>query len=210
MAPITLSLKSEGGVLVETIAGSFDVNDIGVLRKFVRAMSRVRNCALLKRGMPAISNISFAAESGIKLTCATYENSELHDLLHVLRPVILQEETASFQNVTGLLRKRFGSRRFSDHLKPVRAMFEDGELRSYMQITLGDQPFFDQSTLNLWLNAEQYHTDEEKAARWSEFEQSLNTENIRALVMSQLQSKVKALFHLEHIVGMVLKKCEHA
>ena len=32
-------------------------------------------------------------------------------------------------------------------------MFEDDELSSYMQITLGDRPFFDKSTLDLWVAA---------------------------------------------------------
>jgi hypothetical protein len=158
--------------------------------------------------MATISNISFTVESGMKLTCAPYENAELHELLHVLRPVILQKEPASFQAVSGLLRKRFANRRFSESLKPIRNMFEHGELRSYMQITLGDRPFFDQSTLNLWLNAEQYHTDEEKAEAWADFERSLTTENARALLMAQLHSKVKALMHLAYIVGLVIKKHE--
>ena len=78
-----------------------------------------------------------------------------------------------------------------------------------MQITLGDRPFFDKSTLDLWLNAEQYHTDKDKAEAWADFERSLTTtENVRALVMAQLHSKVKALMHLEYIVNLVLIKSD--
>lgn len=207
MQTVTLPLLAEDGSLIEAVSGSFDKSDADTLHKFIKHMSRVRTCGLLTRGMPGISNISFTVETGLKLTCASYEKPELYELLHVLRPVILQEEPASFQNVSGLLRKRFTNRRFSDYLKPIRSMFEDGELRSYMQVTLGDQPFFDQSLLSLWLNAEQYHTDEEKAVAWEEFEHSLTVENTRALVMAQLHSKVKALMHLETIVDLVLKKC---
>jgi hypothetical protein len=93
-------------------------------------------------------------------------------------------------------------------LKPIRKMFKDGELGSYMQLYLGARPFFDKSTLDLWLNAEQYHTDEDKAEAWADFERSLTTENARALVMAQLHSKVKALLHLEHIVGLVLRSAD--
>jgi hypothetical protein len=208
MPTVTASLRSEDGSLVETLSGVFDEFDIDILRKFVKRMSRVRVCRLFTRGMPSISNISVTAESGMKLVCAPYENSELHELLHVLRPVILEKETSSFQAVSGLLRRRFKSRRFSDHLKPIRKMFKDGELGSYMQLYLGARPFFDKSTLDLWLNAEQYHTDEDKAEAWADFERSLTTENARALVMAQLHSKVKALLHLEHIVGLVLRSAD--
>jgi hypothetical protein len=158
--------------------------------------------------MPTISNISITAEAGIKLTCAPYTNSELHEFLHVLRPVILQKEPASFQTVSNLLYSRINNLVLSDYLKRVQSMFEHGELRGYMQISLGDQPFFDKSILKLWLNAEQYHTDEKKADDWTKFEQSLTTENARALVMAQLHSKVKALMHLEDVVNLVIEKHE--
>ncbi len=85
-------------------------------------------------------------------------------------------------------------------------MFEDGELKSYMQISIDGQPLFDGSLLRMWLNGTQYHTDAEKAAAWKELEGSLKTENARALVMNQLHSRVKALFLLEHIVGLILEK----
>ena len=102
------------------------------------------------------------------------------------------------------------SREFGAHVKALRNLFENGELSSYMQISVGGQPLFDGSLLRMWLNGTQYHTDKEKAAAWSKLEGSLETENARALVMNQLHSRVKALFLLEHVVNLVLSKYEQA
>lgn len=203
---VKLSLKYEDGTIDEVIIGDFSTSDIELLHRFVRLVDRTRESTLLRNGLPSITNISWTAENGMKFTCLPYANSELHELLHVLRPLILQKESTSFQSVAGLLGKKFSNAHFRNHIKFLRTIFEDGELKAYMQICLGDQPLFDDSTLKLWLNAEQYHVDDEKAEKWQEFEQSLNTENTRALVINQLQAKVKAIFGIEYIANLILEK----
>jgi hypothetical protein len=65
---------------------------------------------------------------------------------------------------------------------------------------------FDDSTLKLWLYGEQYHTEEEKATAWKDLEISITAENARALVITQLQAKVKVLFDLQRISNLVLEK----
>lgn len=206
MNVINLSLKSENGTIDDVISGTFDANDVDLLHRFIRLVDRVRESNLLRNGLPSITNISWNPENGMKFTCPPYANSELHELLHVLRPLILQKESTSFHNIAGLLGKKFDNVHFRGHIKLLRTIFEDGELKPYLQISLGDQPLFDDSTLKLWLNAEQYHVDDEKAEKWQEFERSLNTENTRALVITQLQAKVKAIFGIDYIVKLILEK----
>lgn len=206
MLEVRLSLRAEVDDPVEAVSGAFDDSEIDLLRRYAEFVDRVRETKLLQRGMPAIKNIKWTADEGMKWTCSPYENGELHELLHVLRPLILSREVTSFERVTGMLGKKFDSEKFRGHLKLQRTIFEDGELKLYMQISLNDQPLLDGATLKLWLNGEQYHTDEEKAAMWKEIEKNLTVENTRALVITQLQAKVKALFNVQHIVNLILGK----
>lgn len=155
-----------------------------------------------------MTNIDWKAGEGMKWTCPPYENGELHELLHVLRPLVLSREITSFERITGMLGKKFNSEKFRGHLKLQRTIFEDGELKLYMQISLNDQPLLDDATLKLWLNGEQYHTDEEKAATWKEIEKALTVENTRALVITQLQAKVKVLFSVQYIVNLIIEKAD--
>lgn len=208
MTEVRLGLKNERGGLIETVSAMFEASEIDVLRRYVKFVDRVRETTLLQRGMPTISNMSWKPEEGMKWTCPSYENNELHELLHVLRPLILSKEATSFERIAGMLGKKFVSDNFRGYLKLQRTIFEDGELKLYMQISLNDQPLLADSTLKLWLNGEQYHTDEEKAMTWKEIEEALTVENTRAFVITQLQAKVKALFNLQYIATLVLEKAD--
>ena len=208
MLEVRLGLRAEVDDPVEEVSGTFDDSEIDLLRRFVDFVDRVRETKLLQRGMPAITNIAWNPGEGMKWTCPPYENGELHELLHVLRPLILSREATSFERVTGMLGKKFDSEKFRGHLKLQRTIFENGELKLYMQISLNDQPLLDDATLKLWLYGEQYHTDEEKAATWKEIEKALTVENTRALVITQLQAKVKALFNVQYIANLILGKAD--
>ena len=212
MNTISLTFRTKTGELVETLTATFGPKEIELLRRFDTAVSRVRVTALLRRGMPSISNMRLASETGMEMeiTCPPYEDGELHELLHVLRPLILQNEAISFHNIASLLGKRFSSERFRARLKAFRELFENGEFRAYMQMEIDGQPLFDDSFIKLWLNSEQYHMDEEKAAVWKELETALSVPNTRAIVITQLQGKVKALFWLQFVAGLVLQKVEVA
>lgn len=176
-----------------------------LLKRFAAAMERVRGTALLKRGLPAITNMKWSG-AGMEFSCEPYSDAELFELLHVLRHLILSQESASFEKVLALLGRRFSCREFGDHAKALRHLFENGELSSYMQVSVGGQPLFDGSLLRMWLNGTQYHTDEEKAAVWSKLEGSLESDNARALVMNQLHSRVNSLFLLDNLCNLILSK----
>ncbi len=208
MPEVHLSLQAKLDDPVEVVSATFEESEINLLRRFNEFVVRVRKTALLQRGMPAITNIDWKAGEGTKWTCPPYEDNELHELLHVLRPLILLKEVTSFGRITGMLRKKFGNKKFRDHLKLQRTIFKDGELKLYMQIGLNGQPLLDDAILKMWLNGEQYHTDEEKAATWKEIEKALTVENTRAFVITQLQAKVKALFNIQYIANLILGKTD--
>ncbi len=206
MKNVRLSVKDDEDKLVESIDAVFEDSDLTILQNFSNLLARVRVTTLLTRGMPAIGNINTNRSTGLTFTCSPYSDSELHELLHVLRPVILEKEPASFKKVSALINRRFKNKNLSNYLKVQRQLFEDGELAFYMQIRIEDKPLFHESLLHLWLNAEQYHTDPEKSSAWQQLKSSLEPENVRALVMNQLHGKVKALFNLEYIAKLILDK----
>lgn len=205
MQTTSLTLQDSEDKVVATVSGTFDADDIALLQRFVAAMARVRGTALFRRGLPSITNLKWTS-AGMEFSCEQYTNAELFELLHALRHVILSEEAMSFEKIAALLGRRFRSREFGDHIKALRNLFENGELSSYMQISVGGQALFNGSLLRMWLNGTQYHTDEEKAAAWAKLKGSLESENARGIVMNQLHSRVNALLLLEHVVELILFK----
>lgn len=204
MKTVQLKLRTEDDTVAAAIEGTFGATDLALLEQYKGQMQRVREATLVARGMPSITNISWNAGTPMTFTCPEYSNAELFELLHVIRPVILESEAASFQKVLALLGRAFRDKTYAAHQKALRRIFEDGELSMYMQVSVGGQPLFDDSLLKTWLNGTQYHTDAEKALAWSKLESSLTAPNARAIAITQLQSRVKALFLLEHEVSLVL------
>lgn len=206
MNTVTLRLYDSEDNIAATISATFEDQDIERLRMYAALMIRVKQTALLTRGFAGITNIKWEAGAGMVFTCAPYTNPELYELLHVLRPVMLEEESASFHKTLALLGRRFKDKTFAQHQRVLRHIFEEGELSSYMQISVGGQKLLHNSILRLWLNGKQYHSDQEKREAWAELEKSLTEGNARALAIELVHSRVKALLLLDHLVGLVLSK----
>ena len=204
MKTVRLKLRGEEDQVLHEIVGEFTHDDLTLFEKYKEQVARVKESALYKRDLPSITNMEWRAGEGMKFTCGEYTNAELYELLHVLRPLILEREPTSFAKVVGLLGRRFKDKNYAAHQRTLRKMFEDGELSMYMQITVGEQPILDSSLLHIWLNGTQYHGDAEKATAWEKLESSLSTQTARGVVITQLQSKVKALLFLEHEASLVL------
>ncbi len=197
--------SSDDMVLVE-----FSEKELELLGRFVALVDRIRGTRLLKNGMPHISSINWDENNGLRFQCPQYEDSDLYELLHCLRPVILPRETASFQKIASIIGKKFTDRELRSDLRVLRTVFNSGEFNLFMQFKIGDKSLFDEDTLKLWLNGKQYHNDEDKAATWEDLEDSLGHENARAYTITQLCDKVKALFILQSLTKMILAKCTQA
>lgn len=208
MTTATLNLFDSQDILAATVTGEFNEEDIKQLREFATQMERVKQTALLTRGFSGITNMKWDGDSGMVFTCASYSNAELYELLHVLRPVTLEEERSSFHKIIALLGRRFRDKTFAHHCRSLRHIFEEGELSSYMQVQVGGQKLLHNFILKLWLNGTQYHTDMEKADAWAKINESLTEGNARALAIELVHSRVKALLLLDLVTTLVLPKAD--
>lgn len=200
---MSLMLEGEENPSLE-VSGGFAAEEIVLLQQFVGLVLRVRECSLLRRGMPSLSALKFEAGSGLSITCADYTDAELFELLHVLRPVSLEEERASFHRVAALLGRNISSAEVRAYLKLQKRVFRHGEMNLYCQVSINSQPLFDESLLRIWLNGTQYHTDAEKAEAWAQLESALQEGSARALVMAQLHSRVVTLFNVDYVARQVI------
>ncbi|MBS7724970.1 hypothetical protein I0E51_09695 [Pseudomonas lalucatii] len=161
MPTIRLEERSDDGTILDTLSGEVSDSDWKILTKFLSHLDRATECSLIRRGIPKISGIKWEAGE-MKFNAESYSNAELYELLHVLRPLILHNEPASFGAVRATLGRCFKNKRFSNHLKELQHIFDHGQLAAFMQVSIGEQPLFDSSLLRIWLNGTQYHTEEEK------------------------------------------------
>ncbi len=121
-----LKLIAEDGTQVARIEGAFSDGDLRILQMYAGLMARIREAGLIARGMPFITKMEWQPGSMMKFTCPPFTNGELYELLHVLRPVTLESEVASFKNVMAILGRAFKDKAFAAHQKYVRRIFKDG------------------------------------------------------------------------------------
>src|SRR5882672_4824447 len=133
LVPLQLS---EDSSISHTTAGDFSAEELDTLAQYVNFMSRIRACALLSRGMGGFGGMKLD-NTGITIrSSSSCTDSELSELLHVMRPVTLENERASFKNITTLLGRRLGGEELAQFLKINKRIFRDGEMSLYMQVTV--------------------------------------------------------------------------
>lgn len=203
MPTVRLQERSEDGAVLDTFSGEVSDSDLMLFTKFTAHLDRVMECTLIRRGIPGITGMKWE-EGHMEISAGSYTNPELYELLHLLRPLILHNEPASFGAVRAALGRCFKNKGLSSHMKSLQHIFDHGQLASYMQVSIGEQPIFDDSLLRTWLNGTQYHTEDAKAAAWKILEEDLNTENARAIIINQLKDRVYALFLLGKITAAIL------
>lgn len=126
MTTVSLTLEQENGA-IETVSADFDPAELENLTHYVQYVDRVFDTSLLRRGIPSITNMNWSASDGqMNWVCPPYENAELHELLHVLRPLILSREATSFERIAGVLGRRFENETFRAYLRTQRTILRTG------------------------------------------------------------------------------------
>lgn len=203
---VNLTVRSASdGSIVEKVSAQIEEGDITLFKKFVAAVDRVRKCKLLDRGMSGITNINFTSSDGVKISYSPVEDFELFELLHVLRPVILERENVSFQKISSLVKSRYRNENVSKYVKSQAEIFSNGELQLYLQISINGNPVLNRTTINNWLNGTQYHFDSDKSESWKTMEGHLGSENSKAVIIDLLYGKVKAVLNLSCLVAAVIE-----
>jgi hypothetical protein len=204
MKTIHLELPSDGNEKLSIdISTDFTDDELKLIGQYSELTQRIRDCTLLQRGMSGFQGISFD-QAGLSIRAGTCSKPELHELLHVLRPVTLERESASFSRVIEILLRRLANDDTQQFLKLNQHAFQHGEMSLYFQITIGEKPLFHESLLRTWLNGTQYHTDKNKAADWAALEATLGEPSAQAIVMSQLRSKVVAVLNIDYVIKQVI------
>lgn len=208
MRIVQLTLPSDHRGRPHTLSFGIEVtaNDLDTLQNYTQLMTRVRNASILRRGMGGLECIEFSKERGLEINSAEWTDAELHELLHVLRLVTLERESACYKNVAKILHEIYPFENVRAFINECTRAYDFGEGKFYMQITLDEQPVFDPSLLPLWLNGTQYHSDKKKAEQWAQLETLITTKSSRALVVSQLHSRTLALLNIDYLAQQTLNK----
>ena len=195
--------EHEDGFDVVDLVCDFAEHELKLIRQYSTLTDRVRTCSLLQRGISGFQGLTFD-QGGLSITAGTCSKPELYELLHVLRPVTLEKERASFSKVMKILEGRLPHESVLHFLRLNQHAFQHGEMSLFFQVSIGDKPLFAESLLRTWLNGTQYHIDASKASDWAALEASLGEPSAQAVVMTQLHGKVVSVLNIDYIARQIL------
>jgi hypothetical protein len=158
-----LTRKDTGAV--EELRGDISAEDWVLFTEFRDYSGEIRNAEWFRAGLDAGFSLKYKQETGLSVEVPNQpSNAAVRELLHLLRPFVLQKERKAYVRVASKLWQYFDHPYLRQVLAKSRKIFDDGQFSLYGHIELNDLRLNDDRTFGLWLNAFEYHRDPAKRA----------------------------------------------
>ena len=144
--------------------------------------------------MPLKLNISWTREDGFKSPPPLPPENHIREFLHVLRPFVLESENTYLPKVCGILARAINEPLFQKNLKQVQRSFNGKHSQAYFTLSSDDVILNSESTLRMWLNAFEYHRDQEKREKLESLHRSMPIDISKGLFIDLLRYKVEAIW----------------
>ena len=161
--PFHISSPPHGIGASETAFGAFLADEHVLLREFEEFATELAEAELMRPGVKDLGNYSWTAYTGVVSTSQT-PAVQVHQLLHLLRPFILQGERTYLPRITGLIGKRIVHSQVRALLGRINDQFTLKSSTHSFTVSSGDVVINSESTLQTWLNGYEYHRDRAKRA----------------------------------------------
>lgn len=155
---------------------------------------------IVRDGAPANLNVLYDASSGLSFSANVPAPEQTLALLHLLRPFQLNDEPTNFNKISNLLSRRLASGTFRSMVQRLKDHYSGKAGQELIQFKSNDVVINSEATLNLWLNAHEYHRDRDKQQELEELHCILPLESSKAIFSMMLHAKVQAIFALANII----------
>lgn len=192
----------------QKIEAIFDDAELNMLEGYLLQIEDLRKTKLIKHGFHPSLNLKWEKDIGFTVETELPPEDDLLALLHRLRPFILKQEFASFEKVASLLRKKFNHNDFQPFLKYYRHLYQGKQIESVMTIRSNDLIVNSEKTMMDWLNAYEYHRDQDKKLKLKPIFEMFTHDGARAIFVMFVVDKIKAILGISDLVKLALGKDE--
>jgi hypothetical protein len=207
MRTLLLTVKDSGSESASRVEIPDD--EMSALIAFADAADELAASGVLQQELHVHIEIKFDAKS-VTFAGTLPDNDAISALLHRVRPFVLSKEPMSFLKIRNLLARRVENaemRRILDH---ERDLFTGKDFQKQVEIVTSTPAFRDilnsDDSFHNWLNAFEYHRDPAKRAAIEQVCGLISFDTARALFISMLLDKVKAIMHL----AVIIRRCDQA
>jgi hypothetical protein len=189
----------------ETVSVEIPDNEWQILLDFARYADQLESTEFVRAGID--DHCEIAADGSLGMTNPLPPVVQLRELLHVLRPLILEKERTYYSRVTGILQRYIDHRLWRGFLKGYGRSFRADNSQQFFTVKVRNLVLNSEEALNLWLNGYEYHRDPDKRNRLASSVGDELTEESRALFVDILGAKVEAILEVRDLVRWLEYGC---
>jgi len=162
--------------------------------------------SLVQKG--TFTNLKIDWRRGKEVSYSSYlpPEEEIIVLMHKIRPFILKKEQTHFNKIINILSKKIKDNEFLKLIKLEKDIFSGKNMRESFEFILNKEIINSEKILIKWLNAYEYHKDEDKQAELERMHKIIPLEFTRGVIIMMLQEKIKAILNLSGFVNVILSR----
>ncbi len=200
----TINVKNKQSNAVESVRVSIPDDDWNRLLAFAQYADELMSLRSVQEGLHVQIKISYSKSEGFALEGTVPSNDAIAAILHTLRPIVLQKEALSFYRTRNILSNYLGCPQISRVLDEQRDLFSGKDFQQAVRISSSSADFDgilnSEDSFQKWLNAFEYHRDNEKREEIEKLCGVLPFEIARAIFLSMLIDKIKAILNIAKII----------
>lgn len=198
---VTLTIRNERTGEESATEAQFPPDEWSVLKDFVCFAAKLSSIGLFHGGRRISYNVTCRPGEDLLAEVRLPPADEIDALIHRLRPFVLNDERTQFLRVCGILNRRFMDSRVLDCRDRLRRRFGGETLYrwSFQGVVLNSDEI-----LTKWLNAFEYHHDENKRLELQRLLHGFPNEAARAMFVELMYKKAEAVVHLHCFVRFIL------
>lgn len=190
------------------VEAEFTDSEKDLLENFSRLTHDLFQSTYITAGTQASLTISWKKGEGTRIATILPKRDVADAFLYRFRPFVLENEATHFTKVCGLLGRKFDDPLVRVLLRNQRDVWTGKRIRSVITISDNFGILNGDEALMKWLNAFEYHRDQEKLQRIEPARQFMSDEGIRAFYLMLMTEKARAVSVISAFVELVLGKRE--
>lgn len=193
---------------VEKVVAEIEDEEITKLEGYLANMERLSKSKIVSEGIPGTLTIKADIAGNFTHSVSLPDEDQILAFLHRMRRFILNDESSSYNTITGIIGRRFNNEKIRSMIKTQRKIYDGREFQSVIQIQSNGQMINSEKMLFDWLNSFEYHDDSTKRKEIEKLHKLMPLEASRAVFLMLLMDKVKAIFSIGDFVALILGKVE--
>tara|TARA_R110001592_G_scaffold347361_1_gene640847 strand:- start:6730 stop:7377 length:648 start_codon:yes stop_codon:yes gene_type:complete len=207
LTKFTLTIKSNGSNGSDVIEVELNEQDENKFTEYLKNLEALNSTTIVKNSINTKLKINFVEGKGLSCISTVPSDDEISTFLHKMRMFVLNKEFASYNSITGIIKRQIEDDRVRSFVKSQRAIYDGKSMNQMLSIKTNNGHIISDSALFDWMNGYEYHSDLEKREKIDEMFKKLGgLDFARGVYLSMLTEKAKAISSIGDFVKMIMNK----